>query len=85
MVKLADNLLQPKNGQVSRKFAAAINGQVNRKFTQRKSVELAGMFLQRKCLSPIVFYLFYPTFDPDYGPKFPARKKKKKKKKKKMF
>ena len=47
MVKLAVNLLQEKNGQVSSKFAAAKNGQVSRKFAAvKKTVKIAVNLLQ---------------------------------------
>ena len=43
-VKLAVNLLQLKNGQVSRKFAAVKNGQVSSKFAAAKNGQVSSKF-----------------------------------------
>ena len=47
-VKLAVNLLQQKNGQVSSKFAAAKNGQVNSKFAAAKNGQVSSKFAAAK-------------------------------------
>ena len=43
-VKLAKNLLQQKNGQVSSKFAAAKNGQVSSKIAAAKNGQVSSKF-----------------------------------------
>ena len=44
MIKLTENLLQLKNGQVSKKIAAAKNGQVSRKVAAAKNGQVSRKF-----------------------------------------